>query len=167
MKVTKRSVATSLTWMQRGRIQFCLVALLILSKSACALAEEGWRKHEVMKSGPCYTAVSIDANADGLRDVVTSYRGRVSLFVAPSWTEEVVLHRFADEKARCIHSAVLDVDGDGDLDWAGTLAHGHPFWLENPGTKEALQGAWTKRAIDHEITGIHCILRSDIDNASS
>jgi hypothetical protein len=59
---------------------------------------------------------------------------------------------------------VIDVDADGDLDWAGTLAHGHPFWLENPGKREAQKGAWASGVIDPEITGIHCILTSDIDN---
>ena len=64
----------------------------------------------------------------------------------------------------CIHSETIDVDGDGDLDWAGTLANGHPFWLENPGATSIQKGAWIPRVIDPDITGIHCILKSDIDN---
>jgi hypothetical protein len=59
---------------------------------------------------------------------------------------------------------VLDVDGDGDLDWAGTIANQHPFWLENPGPKHIKQGIWIPRIIDPVITGIHCILKSDINN---
>ncbi|WP_197455656.1 hypothetical protein [Stieleria neptunia] len=31
-------------------------------------------------------------------------------------------------------------------------------------TATATQGPWTARPIDNEITGIHCLLRSDIDN---
>ena len=122
-----------------------------------------WRKHVVTEQGHCNTAVALDANGDRALDVVASMNGKVSLFVAPDWRREIVLHRMAEGGA-CIHSSVLDVDGDGDLDWAGTLAHRHPFWLENPGPGEALRGAWAARVIDPEITGIHCILTSDIDN---
>ena len=82
--------------------------------------------------------------------------------IAPDWTTEVVLHRFTGNGG-CIHSATLDVDGDGDMDWAGTLANAHPFWLENPGKAEAQKGAWTSRVIDPHITGIHCLLTSVID----
>ena len=105
----------------------------------------------------------MDANGDKDLDVIASFNGRVSLFIAPDWKTEVILYRFASGGA-CIHSTTLDVDDDGDLDWAGTLASSHPFWLENPGKVEAQKGAWTPREIDPEITGIHCLLTSDIDN---
>ena len=123
-----------------------------------------WKKHVVMQQAHCNTAVALDVNGDVHLDVIASFNGRVSLFIAPDWKREVILHRFVGGSGACIHSAVIDVDQDGDLDWAGTLANAHPFWLENPGPDEALKGAWIPRVIDHEITGIHCILRSDIDN---
>ena len=85
-----------------------------------------WKKHLIMASGHCNTAVALDANGDRLLDVIASFKGRVSLFIAPNGRQEVVLHRFASGGS-CIHSAVLDVDGDGDLDWVGTLASAHPF----------------------------------------
>ncbi|MEM9263581.1 MAG: VCBS repeat-containing protein, partial [Pseudomonadota bacterium] len=122
-----------------------------------------WVKHEIVQRGHCNTAIALDANEDGLQDVVCSYGDRVVLHLAPTWTREVVLHRFASGRKPCIHSAVLDVDQDGDLDWAGAVAAEHPFWLENPGTDEALAGAWTARPIDSTITGIHCLLAADID----
>ena len=137
--------------------------ILVLAGSFQTLSAESWKKHTVMERGHCNTAVALDANGDRHLDVIASFNGRVSLFIAPDWKQEVVIHRFASGGG-CIHSAVIDVDGDGDLDWAGTLASAHPFWLENPGSKEATGGAWAARAIDHEITGIHCILASDIDN---
>ena len=123
-----------------------------------------WKKHVVMSQGHCNTAVALDANADGALDVIASFNGKVSLFMAPAWDREVILHRFSGGAGGCIHSAVIDVDGDGDLDWAGTLAHDHPFWLENPGVQDAQKGAWTPGLIDPDITGIHCILRADVDN---
>ena len=126
--------------------------ILVLAGSFQTLSAESWKKHTVMERGHCNTAVALDANGDRHLYVIASFNGRVSLFIAPDWKQEVVIHRFASGGG-CIHSAVIDVDGDGDLDWAGTLASAHPFWLENPGSKEATGGAWAARAIDHEITG--------------
>jgi hypothetical protein len=145
---------------------FCSVATVALEKTASLIAEDGvrWKKHVVMEQGHCNTAVALDANGDAWLDVIASFNGRVSLFIAPDWKAEVVLHRFGGGTGGCIHSAVIDADGDSDLDWAGTLSDGHPFWLENPGKEKAQRGAWTPRSIDQEITGIHCLLRSDIDN---
>ncbi|MGK0184880.1 MAG: hypothetical protein ACI9R3_000654 [Verrucomicrobiales bacterium] len=122
-----------------------------------------WKKHVVMEQGHCNTAVALDANGDSALDVIASFNGRVSLFVAPDWNE-TILHRLFGGDGNCIHSEVIDVDGDGDLDWAGTLSGAHPFWLENPGQDRAQKGAWTPRMIDNEITGIHCIRRADVDN---
>lgn len=139
--------------------------VLVFCLSVCAghAYAQNWVKHVIMEQGHCNTAVALDVNGDKDLDVIASFNGRVSLFIAPDWRTEVILHRF-DSNGGCIHSATLDVDGDGDLDWAGTLASGHPFWLENPGKAEAQKGAWTPRVIDPEITGIHCLLTSDIDN---
>ena len=124
-----------------------------------------WRKHTIMQQGHCYTAVALSVNGDKALDVIASFNGRVSLFVAPDW-REIVIHRFpgGDGGGGAIHSEVIDADGDGDLDWVGTLSHAHPFWLENPGPGHFAKGHWQSRVIDPEITGIHCILRSDIDN---
>ena len=122
-----------------------------------------WKKHTVTEQGHCNTAVAIDANGDGLMDVVAGLSGKVSLFIAPDFKTEVILHRFP-AGGGCIHSSTIDVDGDGDLDWAGTIASDHPFWLENPGAEQATKGAWAARSIDSVITGIHCLLTSDIDN---
>ena len=147
-----------------NRFFFYMVATLFVFtlswSNACA---QVWKKHLVMMQGPCFTAVALDANGDKKLDVIASFNGRVSLFIAPTWEMETVLYRFSSGGS-CIHSSVIDADGDGDLDWAGTLAEGHPMWLENPGTGKAQAGAWTSRVIDPEITGIHCVTTSDIDN---
>ncbi|MBI1246716.1 VCBS repeat-containing protein [bacterium] len=143
-----------------------LVTLVLVSSTAIFVDHanaQNWVKHVIAQQGHCNTAVALDANGDKDLDVITSFNGRVSLFIAPDWKKEIILHRFT-VGGGCIHSSTIDVDGDGDLDWAGSLANGHPFWLENPGPLEAQKGAWTAREIDPEITGIHCILTSDIDN---
>ena len=80
-----------------------------------------WAKHTVMEQGHCNTAIAIDVNQDKAMDVIASFNGRVSLFIAPNW-KEVVLYRFAGRNDGCIHSTAIDADADGDLDWAGTIA---------------------------------------------
>ena len=138
------------------------VIVLLLAGSTLGAAD--WQKHIITQQGHCNTAVALDANGDDFLDVIASFNGGVSLFLAPDWKREIILHRFEGGNGSCIHSEVIDVDGDGDLDWAGTLANSHPFWMENPGPNSIQKGAWTPRLIDPDITGIHCILKSDIDN---
>lgn len=142
--------------------RLCAAGVLLLA--CCSADAQTWKKHVVTEQGHCNTAVALDANGDGLQDIVASYNGTVSLLIAPDWKQETVLHRFPDGRGACIHSAVLDVDRDGDLDWAGALAHRHPFWLENPGPDSASADTWAPRVIDPLITGIHCLRAADIDN---
>lgn len=123
-----------------------------------------WKKHLVTEAGHSNTAVAVDANNDGRMDVIACIPGEVSLFLAPDFASRIVLHRFRRPGKNCIHSTVLDVDQDGDDDWVGTIASEHPFWLENPGPGQALRGEWTNRPVDSEITGIHCLTTSDINN---
>lgn len=148
----------------KSLIKLSLSAICLSSHLAAQEAASTWDKHTVMEQGHCNTAVALDANGDSFMDVIASFNGRVSLFIAPEWKQEIIIHRLFGGGGSCIHSEVIDVDGDGDMDWAGTLSNAHPFWLENPGKDDAQKGAWTPRVIDPEITGIHCILRSDVDN---
>ena len=119
--------------MMKHHMSFVLI--LCASASVDQADAQDWVKHVIMEQGRCNTAVALDASGDKDLDVIASFNCRVSLFVAPDWKTEVILHRFASGGG-CIHSSTLDVDGDGDLDWAGTLAGAHPFWLENPGKVE-------------------------------
>lgn len=148
----------------RGNAMKTFLVIITAVAVNCELRAQDWKKHVVMEQGHCNTAVAVDANDDGLQDVIASFNGRVSLFIAPDWKKEVALHRFRESGGGCIHSTTIDVDQDGDLDWAGTLASKHPFWLENPGKDDATNGAWMARQIDPVITGIHCLRTSDIDN---
>ncbi len=136
---------------------FVHLAIGLLSLQAIA---SDWKKHVIMEGGHNTSAVAADYTGDGKLDVITSYKGKVSRFAAPDWTE-TILYRFEKGKGTCIHSETLDVDGDGDMDWAGSQAFDKPFWLENPGNAG---DKWTARIIDHDIQGIHCILKADVDN---
>lgn len=136
--------------------------LLLPALFACLLPDVGaaeWTKHLVTSGAHSNTAVAADYDGDGRVDVITSSAGTVTLHLAPDW-RPVVLHRFPNLRGNCIHSETWDIDGDGDIDWIGSLATGGPFWLENPGTGA---GDWTARVIDGEIRGIHCLLKADID----
>lgn len=139
-------------------MRYSLLVLFLASLIVSAPAGE-WKKHVVMEKGRNTTAVAADYDGDGDVDVITSYSGKISLFAAPDW-EETVLYRFPKMNTNCIHSETFDIDGDGDVDWTGGPAWGKPFWLENPGDKS---GGWAARTIDHEIRGIHCFLKADVD----
>jgi len=130
--------------------------IVVATLTGLTAEAEEWKKHTITESGRTSTAVAADFDGD----VISGYSGAVSLFLAPDW-EEVVLHRFANPKGNLIHGEVLDVDANGDMDWAGSQAKGKPFWLENPGDGS---GAWAARIIDHDIQGIHCLLKADVDN---
>ncbi|HAD60696.1 MAG TPA: hypothetical protein DCG12_15740, partial [Planctomycetaceae bacterium] len=60
----------------------------ILSIILCtSLSADPWKKHVIMSQGHCNTAVALDANGDRHLDVIASVNGKVSLFIAPDWTQ--------------------------------------------------------------------------------
>ncbi len=145
-----------------------MTKLILLLTSLCLLSisyvsANDWKKHVIMEKGSNLTALAADYNGDDQVDVITSYSGKVSLFIAPNWNE-VVLYEFDKTKDKAIHSETLDIDGDGDMDWIGSAASGMPFWLENPGSNDVSVKPWLSRVIDDEIRGIHCVLKADVDN---
>src|SRR5439155_20183665 len=94
-------------------------------------ASPGWNPFVVMKGAPNSTAVAADFTGDGKMDVITSANGRTLLFVAPDWTK-IVLDA-AGPPRNCIHSAVMDVNGDKRPDFIGAVySPGLIFWLECP-----------------------------------
>ncbi|MBT5901262.1 MAG: VCBS repeat-containing protein [Opitutaceae bacterium] len=112
-----------------------------------------------MEAGRNMTAVAADFDQDGSMDVISSYGGKVSLFSGPGQTE-TVLYELSAPRSAAIHSATFDIDGDGDMDWAGAESKGPAVWLENPGNTT---GEWTARIIDSDLGGIHCFLTADVD----
>lgn len=87
-----------------------------------------WPRHVVAQGFHSNTAVGADFTGDGQIDVISSGNGSVRLFVAPDW-KEVILHKGPSQGWNCIHSEVLDVDGDGDPDYIGAIPDHDVFWL--------------------------------------
>jgi hypothetical protein len=116
----------------------------------------GWKKHEIWKGASCPSANAADFNGDGKIDVAFSAGNKNHLLLAPDW-RHVVIH----DKNGGIHGTSMDVDGDGDPDYVG--GNRHVYWLENPGGAAAEKGDWIYRAVDTDITGVHCVLEADVD----
>jgi hypothetical protein len=125
--------------------------------------EPSWKRHEVARGFPNYTAVAADFTGDGKPDIITNdnKNGQTRLYVAPDW-KPVVLH----EGVNAIHSAVMDVDGDGDPDFIGArYSPGLIYWLERP--KNPLSGKWLYHVVDDAakggVDGIHGLMLGDVD----
>lgn len=122
-------------------------------------AEQGWKKHVVHSGFHTNTAVAADFTGDGKIDIISNSGGKTRLFVAPKW-KEVVLDATAGHNF--IHSAVMDVDGDGDADFLGArYSPGLIVWLEQP--DKPLTQPWTLRIVDDQLNGIHGLLVGDVD----
>ena len=114
-----------------------------------------WKKHVVMEGERVVTALAADFTGDGQVDIITSHSNAVVLYRAPDWQREEL---YELGKGLCIHSECMDVDGDGDVDYMGSTPKGPPFWLENTGA-----GLWEARVIDEDVTGVHCLLKADVN----
>ena len=126
-----------------------------------------WKKHVVVSdaSSMINSVVADDFDKDGAVDVLSSYDGRVTLLKGPSWVPHT-LHVFGPGHSRnkprtsCIHSCLMDVDNDGDLDFCGS--NNTVFWLECPANPFSGE-PWTYRTVDDEILGTHCLITGDVD----
>ncbi|MEM0895590.1 MAG: VCBS repeat-containing protein [Verrucomicrobiota bacterium] len=126
-----------------------------------------WEKHVIKPptQGLIHSAIAHDWDGDGDMDVLSSFDNRVLLLEAPDWKEHTV-YRFLASPSRnkprpaCIHSCLLDVDGDGDPDFIGS--NNTVFWLECP--DDPFSGKpWTYRTVDDEILGTHCLITGDVN----
>jgi arylsulfatase A-like enzyme len=148
--------------MRPAALPFLLVFLAIHNS-----VEAEWKKHVVVPAAMSMinSAVAHDFNQDGAVDILSSYDGRVVLFQGPHWRPQTV-HVFAAVNSRnkprpnCIHSCLLDADGDGDLDFCGS--NNTVFWLECPDDPFGSK-SWTYRTIDDEILGTHCLITGDVN----
>ena len=126
-----------------------------------SVADAGdWQKHVIHEGHRTHTAIGADFTGDGKTDVIASSSGKTRLFIGPEWRELIL-----DEEPNrdSIHSEVMDVDGDGDLDWIGAQYQpGHIFWLEQP--DKPLEQKWRYHLISDELIGIHGLQRGDVNN---
>ncbi len=125
--------------------------------------EPRWKRHVVSTGYFNFTAIAADFTGDKKPDVISGdLRGKkLYLHPAPHW-KPVLLHEGVD----VIHSEVMDVDGDGDLDYIGARYQpGLIFWLERP--NRPLTEPWKYHLIDeHEkggVNGIHGLILGDVD----
>lgn len=139
--------------------------LLGIAQTPPTPANPVWKKHVVSEGFPCQTANAADYSGDGRLDIAASAGGKVRIFAAPDW-QETVIYVFPKLGQQCIHSEVMDVDGDGDPDYLGGHSKGPVFWLENPGAGKSGPGEggqWTYRVIEPDINGFHCLLKADVN----
>ena len=112
---------------------FVTAIALVLAADASKHAagqSTGWTKHIIHSGFQTMTAVAADFTGDGLPDVINNSGGKTRLFVAPKW-KQIILDDGAGHD--CIHSEIMDVDGDGDMDWIGAR---YQPGLILPGTTE-------------------------------
>jgi hypothetical protein len=157
------------------------LTILLLSLSLIGLCQADsnqargtWEKHIIQsdiapgtKGQPTQinTVVAHDFDRDGAMDVMASFQGKVVLYQGPDWKSNVVMARMPQDRTGrvaergCIHSTLLDVDGDGDQDYIGS--NRMLFWLECP--DKPFDQEWKLRMIHLEVNGAHCVITADVD----
>ena len=160
----------------RGRhhLPHAIVALALLSLLPVAMADDPkpsapapWKKHIIQPpvKGGINGVSAHDFDKDGHMDVITSFGGNVVVFKGPDW-KPFSVHTFATGDSirklgpACIHSCLMDADGDGDMDFIGS--NNTVFWLETPSAPFSGQ-PWTFRTVDDEIAGTHCLITGDVN----
>jgi hypothetical protein len=148
----------------------CQASLLeaVLAMTQHGFAEEkssSWRKHTIYSGERCNTAIAADFTGDGKTDVICCVGGKTLLLVAPdtdtkgNWRQIVIE---GERKINAIHSGVMDVDGDGDMDFIGAQYRpGHIYWMEQP--DKPLTERWRYHLVDDQILGVHGLLVGDVD----
>jgi len=111
-----------------------------------------WVRHGVSTGERAFTAVGIQLK-NGPRAVITNLGEKTLLY-----GNGKLLH----DGVSLIHSAVMDVDGDGDEDFIGArYSPGLVFWLEQPA--KPLEQPWKYHLIDDAIDGVHGLHVHDVD----
>jgi hypothetical protein len=131
----------------------------LLAVSAAVNADVRFQQKSVCEGHTVYSVKTVDYNADGLQDLIYSADRGVMLALAPDY-QPIRLVTFPDEmKAFSYHSAVRDVDGDGDLDFVAE--NRGLYWLECP--DRPLAEEWKLQWITKAFDGIHSVSFHDVD----
>jgi hypothetical protein len=113
-----------------------------------------------------YAVLTADLNGDAKPDILVVDKEKVVWYENPTWKKRVIL----DGKTRPdnVSAAVLDIDGDGQLDIVLGAAW-RPFDTANPGTLQwlkrgkSLDDEWTMFPIPCDEPTVHRVRAFDID----
>lgn len=123
------------------------------------MADIEFEQQVVYTGGVVHSAQTVDYNADGLKDLIFTAEGGVNLALAPAYKVRRICDTPEPMKPNSYHSAIMDVDGDGDMDFLGE--NYGLYWLECP--DDPLSMSWEFHWITRAFTGIHCITIHDVD----
>ena len=119
-----------------------------------------WPRHVIAEGYSNQTAIAADFTGDGLPDVIVHAEAKTRLYIAPDWKELIIGSEQPSKTA--IHSAVIDVDADGDPDYIGAVySPGPVFWLERP--DDPIETPWPYHLVDDEIDGTHGLITGDVN----
>lgn len=120
-----------------------------------------WIPHEIDKTGRSNSVLAADYDGDGKMEIISSTAGEVWLRSGNNYEKKQSLSKLIKKQHRdsCMHSCLMDVDNDGDLDFVGSSKE--VFWLECP--EKPLTQEWKLRTISNELKGTHCLIAYDVD----
>jgi hypothetical protein len=141
-----------------------IVTLLLTALTVTAAPE--WQRHEVYRGDRVNSAVAIDCDGDGRKEIIASSEGKVWLLTGADYKTRHTLAELSPltKRKSCMHSTVMDVDGDGDLDFVGSA--GLLFWAEQP-NENPIGSPWPVHLITDEMFGTHCVRAFDWDRDGS